>query len=100
MTEQQEPISDVELLRTLFEGKWRFAVVSNLVEGPQRLSTLCRLIPAASKKMLIDTLHSLEALGWLVRIDLSTQLKRVEYGLSDQWNKRLRIAVGKFSEDS
>jgi DNA-binding HxlR family transcriptional regulator len=95
MTEQQEPISDVDLLRTLFEGKWRFAVVSNLVDGPQRLSTLCRRIPAASKNMLIDTLHALEALGWVIRVDLSAHLKRVEYYLSEQWLVRLRIAVGK-----
>ena len=53
MSEAEIIISEVELVRTMCEHKWRFAVIRRICERPQRLSNLKRLIPAASKKMLI-----------------------------------------------
>jgi DNA-binding HxlR family transcriptional regulator len=95
MTYKEEPVTELELMRTLFDGKWRFDVVRSLCDGPQRLSTLERLVPLASKKMLIDTLHSLDDLGWILRIDLSKPAKRVEYCLAAQWAQRLCSAIQK-----
>jgi len=37
--------------------------IARALGGPRRLSQLGRAIPQATKKMLIDTLHTLEALG-------------------------------------
>ena len=93
MNEAEISISEVDLVRTLFEHKWRFDVIRRLCEKPQRLSNLRRLIPAARKKMLIDTLHALEELGWIVRADLSTDLKHVEYSLQELWEDRLQLVV-------
>jgi DNA-binding HxlR family transcriptional regulator len=99
MNEAEISISEVELVRTLFEHKWRFEVIRRLCEKPQRLSNLKRLIPTASKKMLIDTLHSLEQLGWIVRSDLNTELKHVEYSLQELWADRLQLVVRKIHVD-
>ena len=99
MSEAEVPISEVELVRTLFEHKWRFDVIRRICEKPQRLSNLRRLIPIASKKMLIDTLRSLEHLGWIVRSDLSTDLKHVEYSLQERWADRLQFIVKKIQAE-
>jgi DNA-binding HxlR family transcriptional regulator len=99
MNKAEDSMSEVDLIRTLFEGKWRFGVIQKLCERPQRLSTLERLIPDASKKMLIDTLRGLEGLGWINRSDLSTDLKHVEYALAETWEKRIRFAIAKIAAD-
>jgi DNA-binding HxlR family transcriptional regulator len=52
------------------------------MHGPTRLSDLKRAIPECSKKMLIDNLHSLEAIGWLEREDLSEGARKVAYSLT------------------
>ena len=57
------------LLLTLFQGKWRLQVLQELIKGPARLSHLRRVLPACSKKVLIDTLHGLEDIGWIVRTE-------------------------------
>ncbi len=87
-------------LKMLFHGKWRFAVVRELVSGPARLSHLRRKIPDCSKKVLIDTLHGLEQIGWVQRQEYATRLRRVEYTLQDEWAKRIieSIAIVEESE--
>ncbi len=80
-------------LQMLFRGKWRFAVVKELVSGPARLSQLRRKIPGCSKKVLIDTLHGLEQIGWVQRQEYATRLRRVEYTLQDEWAKRIIESV-------
>ncbi len=65
-------------LLVLYRGKWRFAVGRELASGPARLSQLRRKIPDCSKKMLIDTLHGLEKVGWIQRQEDATKLKRVD----------------------
>jgi len=83
MDEADHSMSEVDLIRTIFEGKWRFDIIQKVCERPQRLSNLERSIPTATKKMLVDTLHALEQLGWITRSDLSTEdLKHVEYALT------------------
>ena len=60
-----------ELLKAIFQAKWRFRVLRELA------------IPECSKKVLIDTLHSLESLSLIRRVDYSTKVKRVEYQLNE-----------------
>ena len=87
------------LLRILFRGKWRLKVIHALLTGALRLSQLRRAIPDCSKKVLIDTLHDLEAVGWIVRNEYPTKVKRVEYSPSEQWEAKLRQIVADFSRE-
>lgn len=81
---------DTELLRVLFQGKWRLKIVSRISLGPTRLSELRRSIPECTKKMLIDNLHALENLGWVVRCEVPSTVRRVEYRLSDAYAEAIR----------
>ena len=85
--------SEGELLRVLFKGKWRVKVIENTLERPARLSELRRLIPGCSKKVLIDTLHDLEALGILERQDVSGRVRRVEYRVGPAYLGRLEALI-------
>jgi len=73
---------DTEVLRLMFQGKWRLLIVRRIALGPTRLSDLRRSIPECTKKMLID-LHALERLGWIVRTELPSKVRRVEYRLAE-----------------
>ena len=75
----QDCPTDKDLLRIVFQGKWRLGVLQHIVNGPVRLSQLRRAVPECTKKVLIDTLHWLEERGWIARQEYPTELKRVEY---------------------
>ena len=77
-----------DLLRVVFQGKWRLSVLQMMVNGPVRLSSLRRSIPNCSKKVLLDTLGDLETIGWVKRVEFVSALKRVEYSLSEHWEER------------
>ena len=81
------------LLRTLFQGKWRLRVLQEMIAGPVRLSQLRRAIPGCSKKVLIDTLHGLEETGWVNRREYGTNLRRVEYAITEEWRAPLRDLI-------
>jgi len=53
-----------------------------MIDRPVRLGQLRRLIPHASKKVLVQQLHELEKDGIIERTDLSGRIKHVEYSLS------------------
>lgn len=89
----QDCPSDTDLLRIVFQGKWRLRVLQEIVKYPARLSQLRRAMPECSKKVLIDTLHGLEELGWIERQEYPTKLKRVEYSLAAKCEKDVRRAV-------
>ena len=57
--------------------------------GPARLSQLRRSIPDCSKKVLIDTLHDLEAMGWVVRREYPSSRRWVEYSIAEGWVETL-----------
>jgi DNA-binding HxlR family transcriptional regulator len=66
----------------LIRGKWKIAILVQMIDRPVRLGQLRRLIPHVSKKVLIQQLHELENEGIIVRTDLSGRIKHVEYTLS------------------
>jgi len=66
----------------VIRGKWKVEILVNLLSGPIRLGQLRRLIPRASKKVLVQQLHELEKDGIIVRTDLSGKIKHVEYALA------------------
>lgn len=58
-----------------------------MLDGPVRLGQLRRLIPCASKKVLVQQLHELEKDGIIVRTDLSGRIKCVEYTIATPLGK-------------
>lgn len=70
---------------TLLQGKWRVPILCAMRDGPVRLGQLSRLLPEASKKVLMTELKQLVALGLVERLDLSNGgvVRHVEYHLID-----------------
>lgn len=66
----------------LIRGKWKIAILVQMIDHRVRLGQLRRLIPRASKKVLVQQLHELENDGIIVRTDLSGKIKHVEYTIS------------------
>ncbi|MEL6689687.1 MAG: helix-turn-helix domain-containing protein [Pseudomonadota bacterium] len=62
--------------------KWSILVVFALGQEPHRFSALQTRIPDVSKKMLTQTLRSLERDGLILREDLGGFPRRVTYRLS------------------
>ena len=75
-------VSSAQSALGLIRGKWRVAILVTMLDGPIRLGQLRRLLPRASKKVLVQQLHQLEKDGIIVRTDLSGKIKRVEYTIS------------------
>lgn len=69
----------LKLANAVFRGKWSLAILCAMRDGPIRLGQLTRMIPGASKKMLLENLKRLEATGIIVRNDLSHRVLHVEY---------------------
>jgi DNA-binding HxlR family transcriptional regulator len=63
------------------QGKWRVPILCVLRAGPVRLGELSRLLPEASKKMLMAELKRLVVAGLVVRRDLTggKAVRHVEY---------------------
>jgi len=85
--------TDTDLLRFVFQGKWRLRVLQEIVKGPVRLSQLRRAVPQCSKKVLIDVLHGLEEVGWIERKEYPSRLKRVEYSLTPKCEQHVRRTI-------
>jgi DNA-binding HxlR family transcriptional regulator len=73
------PIRDV---LSVIGDKWTAEVMFFLAQGTQRLSTLQRAIPDASKKMLIQTLRKLEHDGLVERTVYPVVPPKAEYRLT------------------
>ena len=67
----------------LFQGKWRVHILCMMRGGPVRLGQLSRLLPEASKKVLMTELKQLVSSGLVERRDLSDGgvVRHVEYNL-------------------
>ncbi|MDE1177114.1 MAG: winged helix-turn-helix transcriptional regulator [Edaphobacter sp.] len=65
----------------LFQSKWRIQILCAMRTGPIRLGHLARLVPGASKKMLVQNLRQLESAGIVARNDMSDLVLHVEYEL-------------------
>ena len=70
------------LALNLLRGKWKVEILLLMANGPVRLGQLRRLIPHATKKMLVQRLHEMEKEGIISRTDLSGTIKHVEYTVS------------------
>ena len=65
------------------QGKWRVHILSTMRNSPVRLGQLSRLLPDASKKVLMTELKQLVSSGLVERRDLSNGggVRHVEYSL-------------------
>jgi DNA-binding HxlR family transcriptional regulator len=79
----------LELTNAVFRGKWSLAILCALRDGPIRLGQLTRMIPGASKKMLLENLKRLEATGIIVRKDLSQRVLHVEYDFDEHMRETI-----------
>jgi DNA-binding HxlR family transcriptional regulator len=70
-----------QLAISLIQGKWKMRILSQLQQGPVRLSQLRKMFPDASKKMLTQHLREMEDDGLVIRTDLSARLRHVECSL-------------------
>lgn len=69
-----------------------------MLDGPVRLGQLRRLIPCASKKVLVQQLHELEKDGIIVRTDFGGKIKHVEYTISTPFGKAVVNLLGLLSD--
>lgn len=81
-TDRAEVASLAQAALCLIRGKWKIPILANMQDGPMRLGQLRRVIPHASKKVLVQQLHELEKDGIIARTDLSGKIKHVEYAIS------------------
>src|SRR5271167_4962915 len=77
----------------LIQGKWRLRILCQLVNGPARLSQMRRSIRGISKKVLVENLRQMEIAGLIIRSDLSTNVKHVEYALSEDLKPAIHRVV-------
>jgi DNA-binding HxlR family transcriptional regulator len=81
----------------ILTGRWKIFTLYYLFTGPQRLSELKRLIPAASSKVLVQQLRELEAHGIVEREVFAEVPPRVVYTLT-RLGKSLQPIVGSLCE--
>jgi len=71
------------------------ALIEKVIRGSGRLR---RLIPRASKKVLVQQLHELETDGIIVRTDLSGKIKHVKYPVAAPLGVAVMNLVGLLSD--
>lgn len=82
----------------VIRGKWKVEILLNILSGPIRLGQLRRMIPRASKKVLVQQLHELEKDGIIVRTDLSGKIKHVEYAIAAPLGVAVMSLLGLLSD--
>jgi len=97
----------VEATLSVIGGVWKPVLLFHLLGGKLRFNALCRLLPAATPRMLTLQLRELEADGIITRTVYPEVPPKVEYELTDlgrtlqpvllsmrAWGDRLKIAEG------
>ena len=77
-----ELIEHVDRALQVLHGKWKVFLLFFLARGIHRHSRLLECLPGASKKMMTDTLRSLERDGLVARRVFPEVPPRVEYSLT------------------
>ena len=82
-TDQRSNCDQVVQAALMLTGKWRLAIVCALGLGAVRSGELRRLLPAASKKVILENLSEMESLGLVVRRERGGWPRHVEYELAE-----------------
>jgi DNA-binding HxlR family transcriptional regulator len=91
-------VSSAQAVLCLIRNKWKIPILATMLDGPVRLGQLRRLIPRASKKVLVQQLHELEKDGIIVRTDLSGKIQHVEYTISAPLGEAVVNLLGLLSD--
>lgn len=67
----------------LIGGKWKGSILWHLKDGPVRFMDLTRQLGGASKKMVVQRLEEMEAMGMVERKVISDRPIAVTYGITD-----------------
>ncbi|MCO4318123.1 helix-turn-helix transcriptional regulator [Phyllobacterium sp. 21LDTY02-6] len=97
----------VEATLSVIGGIWKPVILFHLLEGKLRFNALCRLVAAATPRMMTLQLRELEADGVIRRIVHPEVPPKVEYELTDlgrtlapvllsmrDWGQRIQAADG------
>jgi len=79
---ERELVGRIEQTLELLHGKWKVHLIFLMARGVHRHCRLLDCLPGASKKMMTDTLRSLERDGLVTRTIYAEVPLRVEYALS------------------
>jgi DNA-binding HxlR family transcriptional regulator len=79
---ERELIEQIESTLELLQGKWKVYLVFLMARGVHRHCRLLECLPGASKKMMTDTLRTLERDGLVARRIFAEVPLRVEYSLT------------------
>jgi DNA-binding HxlR family transcriptional regulator len=91
-------VSSAQSALGMIRGKWKIPILVTMLDGPIRLGQLRRLIPRASKKVLVQQLHELEKDRIIVRTDLSGKIKHVEYTVCSPLGRAVMNLLGLLSD--
>jgi DNA-binding HxlR family transcriptional regulator len=82
----------------VLQGKWKMQILCSVRWGPVRLGQLGRLMPSASKKVLIENLRELESHGLIVRREFSGVIRHVEYDFSETMRPAVVLILDHLAE--
>lgn len=82
-SEQADDTAFVQATLKVLGGKWKLLILWHLKDTAKRYSTLKRLIPEITEKMLIQQLRELERDGIISRQMLAEMPPKVEYAFTD-----------------
>ena len=83
LIKEELPACPVATTVQMIGSKWKLLIMRNLLQRPWRFNELKKDLEGISKKVLTDSLRSMEADGIITRTVYPEVPPRVEYALSD-----------------
>ena len=77
------PKCPIKTTLTMFNTRWSFLIVKELLEGTKRFNELKKSLKPITQKVLATNLKNMEAQGLIVREERNQIPRRVDYTLTD-----------------
>lgn len=90
-TKDELPVCPVATAVSLVGGKWKLLIIRNLRMRSWRFNELQRDLEGISQKVLTDSLRQMMDDGLVYRHDYQEMPPRVDYSLTELWEKLLPI---------